>query len=58
MNGQDVSIGGVNCILMAKYIQCTPFITCLIITQIWIKHGYIVAPKFFSMEFYKGIIGK
>ena len=39
-------------------VQCNPFITQLIITQIWIYHSHVVAPKFVTMEFYKGIIGK
>ena len=24
----------------------------------WIQHVHVVAPKFFAMKFYKGIIGK
>ena len=37
-------------------VWCSPFITYLI-TQISILHGH-VAPKVFTMEFYKGIIGQ
>ena len=33
---------------LQKYdIQCSPFITDLIITQIWIQHGHVVVPNFF-----------
>ena len=31
-------------------IQCSLFITHLIITWIWIKHGRVVAPKLITME--------
>ena len=33
-------------------VQSSPFITHLIITWIWIKHGHVVAPKYF----YHGIL--
>ena len=39
------------------YLKCSPFITHLVITQIRILHGNVVA-SIFSMEFYKEIIGK
>ena len=32
------------------HVQCSSFITHLIKTQIWIKHGHAVAPKFFNPE--------
>ena len=38
--------------------KCSSFITHPIITQIWIQYSHVVAPKKFTMEFYKGIIGK
>ena len=47
--------------LMKYCIQCSPlkaFITHLTITQIWIKYGHAKVPKFFTMEFYKVIVGK
>ena len=28
------------------FIQCSPFIIYLVITQIWILHGHAVAPKY------------
>ena len=41
-------------------IQCSLIKTHirLLIKWIWIQHGHVVAPNFFTMEFYKGIIGK
>ena len=39
-------------------LQCSPFIMHLFITWIWIQHGRVMAPKIFTMEFYKGITGK
>ena len=34
-------------------IQCNPFIMHIVITQFWIKHGHGMAPKYFTIEFYK-----
>ena len=36
----------------------SPFITQLVITQIWIQYSYLVLAKFVTMEFYKGITVK
>ena len=40
-------------------INHIPFITLIIISQIWILHSHVVAPKIFlTMKFYNDIIGK
>ena len=30
------------------HIEYSPFITHLVITHFWVKHGHVVAPKFFQ----------
>ena len=37
------------------FIQCSPFIIYLVITQIWILHGHAVAPKYLPWNFTKQI---
>ena len=39
-------------------LQCSSFITQLVIKQILIKHDHVVAPSFLTMTFYIGIVGK
>ena len=43
--------------LSPLHIQCSAFMTHPVITLIWILDIQVVAPKFFNMKFYEGIIG-